>query len=83
MQFNIFQNLFEPSRVANDLFQGKWGYAGDNSMCLLANATLGFVDFFNVANSWFNLSMRYYQDFGVTLHKWELYKKCYVLPYII
>lgn len=76
--FNIFQNLFEPSRVANDLFQGEWGYAGDNSMCLLANATLGVV-----ANSWFNLSMRYYQDFAVTLHKWELYKKGYVLPYII
>ena len=37
--FNIFQNLFEPSRVANDLFQGEWGYAGNNSMCFLANTT--------------------------------------------
>ncbi|MDE4994447.1 MlaA family lipoprotein, partial [Francisella tularensis subsp. holarctica] len=24
--FNIFQTLFEPSRVANDLFQGEWDY---------------------------------------------------------
>jgi len=32
--FNFFQNLFEPSRVANDLFQGERSYAGDDSMRL-------------------------------------------------
>lgn len=81
--FNIFQNLFEPSRVANDLFQGEWGYAGDDSMRFLASMTLGIAGFFDVANSWFNLPMRYHQDFAVTLHKWGVYKKGYASPYIV
>ncbi|MDE5018669.1 VacJ family lipoprotein, partial [Francisella tularensis subsp. holarctica] len=25
--FNIFHNLAEPARVANDMFQGEWDYA--------------------------------------------------------
>lgn len=75
--------MFEPSRVANDLFQGEWDYAGDDSMRFLANMTLGIAGFFDVANSWFNLPMRYHQDFAVTLHKWGVYKKGYASPYIV
>ena len=52
-------------------------------MRFLANTTLGVAGFFDVANSWFNLPMRYHQDFTVILHKWELYKKSYASPYIV
>ncbi|API86995.1 MlaA family lipoprotein [Francisella uliginis] len=81
--FNVFQNLFEPSRVANDIFQDQWGYAGDDSMRFLANTTLGVAGIFDVANSWFDLPMRYHQDFATTLHKWGVYKKGYASPYIV
>ncbi|MEY8714368.1 VacJ family lipoprotein [Francisella philomiragia] len=81
--FNFFQNLFEPSRVANDLFQGEWSYAGDDSMRFLENTTLGVVGIFDVAGSRFGLPMRYHQDFAVTLHKWGVYKKGYASPYIV
>jgi phospholipid-binding lipoprotein MlaA len=81
--FNVFQNLFEPSRVANDIFQDQWGYAGDDSMRFVANTTLGVAGIFDVANSWFDLPMRYHQNFATTLHKWGVYKKGYASPYIV
>ncbi|WP_150468389.1 VacJ family lipoprotein [Francisella sp. SYW-9] len=81
--FNVFQNLFEPSRVVNDIFQDQWGYAGDDSLRFLSNTTLGIVGIFDVANSWFDLPIRYHQDFAVTLHKWDVYKTGYASPYIV
>lgn len=43
--------------------------------------TLGIAGFFDVANSWFNLPMRYHQDFAVTLHKWGVYKRLCITVY--
>ncbi|MED7819296.1 MULTISPECIES: MlaA family lipoprotein [unclassified Francisella] len=81
--FNVFQNLFEPSRVANDIFQWQWGYAGDDTLRFVSNTTLGVAGIFDVANSWFDLPIRYHQDFATTLHKWGVYKKGYASPYIV
>ncbi|EDN35677.1 hypothetical protein FTCG_01360 [Francisella tularensis subsp. novicida GA99-3549] len=81
--FNIFQNLAEPARVANDMFQGEWDYAGDDGFRFLTNTTLGLAGYFDVADSWFNKPMRYHQSFAVTLHKWGVYKDNEASPYVV
>ncbi|ORM38992.1 ABC transporter [Francisella endosymbiont of Ornithodoros moubata] len=81
--FNIFQNLAEPARVVNDMLQGEWDYAGDDSFRFLTNTTLGIAGYFDVACSWFNKPMRYHQSFAVTLHKWGVYHDNEVSPYVV
>ncbi|GMN89445.1 MlaA family lipoprotein [Francisella sciaenopsi] len=81
--FNIFQNLAEPARIVNDLFQGELSYAGDDSVRFLTNTTLGLVGYFDVADSWFNKPMRYHQKFAVTLHKWGVYDDNEASPYVV
>ncbi|API86165.1 MlaA family lipoprotein [Francisella uliginis] len=81
--FNIFNNLAEPARVANDMFQGEWDYAGDDSVRFLTNTTLGIAGYFDVADSWFNKPMRYHQSFAVTLHKWGAYDEGEASPYVV
>ena len=81
--FNIFQNLAEPARVANDMLQGERDYAGDDSFRFLTNTTLGIAGYFDVACSWFNKPMRYHQSFAVTLHKWGVYHDNEVSPYVV
>ncbi|AIT09374.1 ABC transporter [Candidatus Francisella endociliophora] len=81
--FNIFQNLAEPARVVNDMFQGEWDYAGDDSVRFLTNTTLGLAGYFDVADSWFDKPMRYHQSFAVTLHKWGVYDDNEASPYVV
>ncbi|ASG67323.1 lipoprotein [Francisella halioticida] len=81
--FNIFNNLAEPARVVNDMFQGEWDYAGDDSVRFLTNTTLGIAGYFDVADSWFSKPMRYHQSFAVTLHKWGAYGKGEASPYVV
>ena len=42
--FNVMNNLREPARVVNDMFQGEWGYAGDDSA--------RFLDKYNGWSTW-------------------------------
>lgn len=81
--FNIFQNLAEPARVVNDMFQGEWDYAGDDSARFLTNTTLGIAGYYDVADKWFNKPMRYHQSFAVTLHKWGAYDENETSPYVV
>lgn len=81
--FNIFNNLAEPARVVNDMFQGQWDYAGDDSVRFLTNTTLGIAGYFDVADSWFHKPMRYHQSFAVTLHKWGAYDEGEASPYVV
>lgn len=81
--FNIFNNLAEPARVVNDLFQGEWSYAGDDSIRFLTNTTIGLAGYFDVADSKLEKPMRYHQSFAVTLHKWGVYKDKEASPYVV
>ncbi len=81
--FNFFNNLREIGRIANDSFQGEWGYAGDDSLRFLTNTTVGVLGFFDVADDWYGKEMRYNQSFAVTLHKWGVYKDGEKSPYVV
>lgn len=81
--FNIFQNLREPGRIVNDVFQGEWSYAGDDSIRFLTNTTIGLLGFFDPADSMFDKEMRYHQSFAVTLHKWGVYDDKEASPYVV
>ncbi|QIV94157.1 MlaA family lipoprotein [Allofrancisella frigidaquae] len=81
--FNMFQNLLEPARVVNDMFQGQLSYAGDDSIRFLTNTTFGVLGFFDVADDWFGKQMRYHQSFAVTLHKWGVYDENEASPYVV
>jgi len=67
--FNVFNNLSEPARIINDMFQGQWSYAGDDSVRFLTNTTIGIAGIFDVAKHW-GYDMRYYQSFAVTMRYW-------------
>lgn len=81
--FNIMNNLREPARVVNDMFQGEWGYAGDDSIRFLTNTTVGLLGYFDVADSVLDKQMRYHQSFAVTLHKWGVYDENEASPYVV
>ena len=81
--FNIMNNLKEPDRVVNDMLQGEWGYAGDDSIRFLTNTTVGLFGYFDPANSMLGKEMRYHQSFAVTLHKWGVYDDNEASPYVI
>ncbi len=81
--FNVFNNLGEPARIVNDMFQGEWGYAGDDSVRFLTNTTVGLLGYFDPADSMLGKEMRYHQSFAVTLHKWGVYDEGEVSPYVV
>ena len=81
--FNIMNNLREPARVVNDMFQGEWGYAGDDSVRFLTNTTVGLLGYYDAADSMFGKEMRYHQSFAVTLHKWGVYDDNEASPYVV
>lgn len=81
--FNIMNNLREPARVVNDMFQGEWGYAGDDSIRFLTNTTVGLLGYFDVADSMLDKHMRFHQSFAVTLHKWGVYDENEASPYVV
>lgn len=81
--FNIMNNLREPGRIINDMFQGEWGYAGDDSVRFLTNTTVGLLGYFDPADSMLHKEMRYHQSFAVTLHKWGAYDDNEASPYVV
>jgi phospholipid-binding lipoprotein MlaA len=66
---NVFSNLDEISNVANDVLQGKFAQAGNDSGRFVINATLGIGGLFEVAES-LGLPKSEGEDFSQTLAKW-------------
>ena len=66
---NIFSNLDEITNVANDLLQGKFAQAANDSGRFLINSTLGVGGLFEVAES-FGLAKSEGEDFAQTLATW-------------
>ncbi len=63
---NFFHNLYYPSRVVNNLLQGKFSNASEETGRFIINSTIGILGLFDVAKKKFNLN-EHDEDFGQTL----------------
>jgi phospholipid-binding lipoprotein MlaA len=62
------RNITYPGRLINNVLQGRWQGAGDESLRFLANTTAGIGGFFDVASKW-NIP-KSDADFGQTFYTW-------------
>jgi ABC-type transporter lipoprotein component MlaA/pimeloyl-ACP methyl ester carboxylesterase len=74
---NFGTNLTYPVRLINNLLQGKWIGARDESYRFLCNTTLGWAGFFDVADKW--KIPKSDADFGQTLGQWGWKPQCYLM----
>lgn len=78
----MFSNLGEVLSVVNDVMQGKFAQAGNDSGRFLVNSTLGLVGFFDVAQHW-GMPESDGEDFGQTFGAWGIGQGSYlVLPFV-
>lgn len=76
----MFSNVGEVVNVVNDLLQGKFRQAGNDTGRFVINTTIGLVGFFDVADH-FGLPKNDGEDFGQTLGVWGVDSGPYlVLP---
>ena len=77
---NALNNLSNLITIPNNILQGDFGSAANNSARLLINTTLGIAGIFDPANS-FGFEKREKEDFGQTLGVMGVGEGCYlVLP---
>jgi ABC-type transporter lipoprotein component MlaA len=74
---NIGKNLIYPGRLINNLLQGKWRGARDESYRFVCNTTVGVGGFFDVADKW-NIR-KSDADFGQTFGQWGWRPQCYLM----
>lgn len=74
---NVGRNLTYPARLANNLLQGKWRGARDESYRFVCNTTAGVAGFFDVADKW--EIPRSEADFGQTLGHWGWKPACFLM----
>ncbi len=74
---NIGKNLIYPGRLINNLLQGKWSGARDESYRFVCNTTVGVAGFFDVADKW-NIR-KSDADFGQTFGQWGWKPQCYIM----
>jgi phospholipid-binding lipoprotein MlaA len=65
---NFGRNLTYPGRLINNLLQGKWSGAGDESWRFVCNTTVGVAGFYDVATKW--KIPKSDADFGQTFGQW-------------
>jgi ABC-type transporter lipoprotein component MlaA len=65
---NMGTNVTYPDRLINNLLQGKWSGAGDETYRFLVNSTIGIAGFFDIASKW--KVPRSPADFGQTFGTW-------------
>lgn len=66
---NVLANLKAPVVLANDLFQGETGRAGETVQRFAINSTLGVLGVYDAADKWFGMPP-HSEDFGQTLATW-------------
>jgi ABC-type transporter lipoprotein component MlaA/pimeloyl-ACP methyl ester carboxylesterase len=74
---NIGRNLTYPGRLINNLLQGKWHGARDESYRFVCNTTVGAAGFFDVGTKW-NIP-RSDADFGQTFGQWGWKPQCFIM----
>jgi len=65
---NFGRNLTYPGRLINNLLQGKWSGARDESWRFVCNTTVGVAGIFDMATKW--KIQKSDADFGQTFGKW-------------
>ena len=73
---NALNNLSNLLTIPNNILQGDFGSAANNSARLLINTTLGIAGIFDPANS-FGFEKREKEDFGQTLGVMGVGEGCY------
>lgn len=71
------KNLTYPVRLINNLLQGKWTGARDESYRFLCNTTVGVAGFFDVGSKW--EIPKSDADFGQTLGQWGWKPNCFIM----
>ncbi len=74
---NFGKNLTYPGRLINNVLQGKWTGARDESYRFVCNTTVGVVGIFDVGTKW-NIP-KSDADFGQTFGKWGWDPACYLM----
>ncbi|TNE81774.1 MAG: VacJ family lipoprotein [Gammaproteobacteria bacterium] len=74
----MFANVGEVVNILNDLLQGKFKQAGNDTGRLVINTTIGLVGFFDVADD-LGLPKNDGEDFGQTLGFWGVNSGPYVV----
>ena len=75
---NAVTNLSSILTIPNNLLQGDFVKAGENTARLVINSTLGIIGIFDVASS-FGFSKYEKEDYGQTLGSWGIGEGCYVV----
>jgi ABC-type transporter lipoprotein component MlaA/pimeloyl-ACP methyl ester carboxylesterase len=74
---NFGRNLTYPGRLINNLLQGKWLGARDESYRFVCNTTVGVAGFFDVGTKW--KIPKSDADFGQTFGKWGWKPECFLM----
>jgi ABC-type transporter lipoprotein component MlaA/pimeloyl-ACP methyl ester carboxylesterase len=74
---NFGKNITYPGRLINNLLQGKWAGARDETYRFGCNTTVGVAGFFDVASKW-NIP-KSDADFGQTFGQWGWKPACYIM----
>jgi ABC-type transporter lipoprotein component MlaA len=74
---NFGKNITYPGRLINNLLQGKWAGARDESYRFGCNTTVGVAGFFDVASKW-NIP-KADADFGQTFGQWGWNPQFYLM----
>jgi ABC-type transporter lipoprotein component MlaA/pimeloyl-ACP methyl ester carboxylesterase len=78
---NMGRNLVYPGRAINNLLQGKWTGARDESYRFLCNSTVGVAGFWDVGTKWGIEKSD--ADFGQTFGQWGWKPCCFLmLPFL-
>ncbi len=74
---NFGKNLTYPGRLINNVLQGKWGGARDETYRFACNTTVGVAGFFEPATRW--KIPKSDADFGQTFGQWGWKPACFVM----
>ena len=74
---NFGKNLTYPGRLINNLLQGKWRGARDESYRFACNTTVGVAGFFDPATKW--KIPKSDADFGQTFGQWGWKPQCFLM----
>ena len=74
---NFGRNLTYPGRLINNLLQGKWHGARDETYRFVCNTTVGVAGFFDVGTKW--KIPKSDADFGQTFGQWGWKPHCFIM----
>src|SRR4030088_1776286 len=74
---NFGRNITFPGRLINNLLQGKWAGARDETYRFACNSTIGIAGFLDLASQW--KIPKADADFGQTFGQWGWKPRCYLM----